>query len=94
MPLPHASGSLGVIPRRTDRAPINPEAATREKIGPPLVAAGWAIQGDQAFSPTAARGIAHREVPLESGRCDYLLSSTPFRSVDRRQKGTRAHLSS
>ncbi len=38
-----------------------------------LVASGWAVQDYKAFNPSAARGIALREVPLKSGRCDYLL---------------------
>jgi type I restriction enzyme R subunit len=50
-----------------------PEAAAREKIDALLVAAGWAIQDCKAFNPTDARGISLREVPLDSGRCDYLL---------------------
>jgi type I restriction enzyme, R subunit len=52
---------------------MTPEAATREKIDALLVVAGWAIQDYRAFSPSAARGIALREVPLASGRHDYLL---------------------
>jgi len=38
-----------------------------------LVAAGWAVQDYTAYSPGAALGIALREVPLKSSRCDYLL---------------------
>src|SRR6266478_6574174 len=38
-----------------------------------LVASGWAVQNYKAFNPSASRGIALREVPLTSGRCDYLL---------------------
>lgn len=51
---------------------MSPEAAAREKIDELLVAAGWAVQNYKAFNPTAARGIALREVPLDSGRCDYM----------------------
>lgn len=51
---------------------MSPEAAAREKIDALLIAAGWAIQDNKAFNPSAARGIALREVPLRSGRCDYL----------------------
>jgi type I restriction enzyme R subunit len=32
-----------------------------------------AVQDYKAFNPSAGRGIALREVPLKSGRCDYLL---------------------
>ncbi|MBI5692070.1 MAG: hypothetical protein HZC55_18470 [Verrucomicrobia bacterium] len=49
---------------------MTPEAKAREKIDELLAAAGWAIQDYRAFNPSAARGIALREVPLESGRCD------------------------
>jgi type I restriction enzyme R subunit len=52
---------------------MSPEADAREKIDALLVAAGWAVQNYKAFNPGAARGIALREVPLASGRCDYLL---------------------
>ncbi|MGH8461330.1 MAG: DEAD/DEAH box helicase family protein [Stenotrophobium sp.] len=38
-----------------------------------LTAAGWVVQDYRAYNPTAARGIALREVPLDQGRCDYLL---------------------
>lgn len=50
-----------------------PEAQARVTIDAMLAAAGWAIQDYNVFNPAAARGIALREVPLESGRCDYLL---------------------
>ncbi len=50
---------------------LQPEAAAREHIDAHLIAAGWAVQDYQAFNPGAARGIALREVPLASGRCDY-----------------------
>jgi|APTNR8051073442_1049403.scaffolds.fasta_scaffold15287_4 type I site-specific restriction endonuclease len=38
-----------------------------------LAAAGWAVQDYKAFDPSASTGIALRELPLKSGRCDYLL---------------------
>ena len=38
-----------------------------------LVAAGWAVQDYAAYNPGVERGVALREVPLKSGRCDYLL---------------------
>jgi type I restriction enzyme R subunit len=54
-------------------AELTPEEKAREQIDGMLVASGWAVQDYKAFDPSAARGIALREVPLKSGRCDYLL---------------------
>jgi type I restriction enzyme, R subunit len=69
---------------------MTPEAAARQKIDEHLVAAGWAIQDYKAFNPGAARGIAVREVPLDSGRCDYLLlvDRVPLGVIEARKKGT------
>ena len=41
-------------------------------------------------SVTAARGIALREVPLESGRCDYLLlvDRVPLGVIETKKEGT------
>ncbi len=58
-----------------------PEQLAREQIDAQLAAAGWAVQDYAKFDPSASRGIALREVPLDSGRCDYLLV------VDRRAVG-------
>jgi type I restriction enzyme R subunit len=52
---------------------MNPEQQARQQIDAKLVAAGWIVQDYKAFNPSAGRGIALREVPLKSGRCDYLL---------------------
>lgn len=69
---------------------MSPEAAARETIDALLVAAGWAIQDYKAFNPGAARGIALREVPLASGRCDYLLlvDRIPLGVIEAKKKGT------
>jgi hypothetical protein len=48
-----------------------PEQNARAQIDALLDAAGWAVQDYRAFNPGASRGIALREVPLASGRCDY-----------------------
>jgi type I restriction enzyme, R subunit len=71
-------------------APMSPEAAARETIDDLLVAAGWAIQDYRAFNPGAARGIALREVPLDSGRCDYLLlvDRIPLGVIEAKKEGT------
>ena len=52
---------------------MTPEQLARLQIDALLVAAGWAVQDYGSYHPGAARGIALREVPLTSGRCDYLL---------------------
>ena len=38
-----------------------------------LIASGWLIQDDKPLNLSAGRGIALREVPLQSGRYHYLL---------------------
>ena len=53
--------------------PDTPEQLARQKIDAMLVPAGWVVQDYRSFNPSAARGVALREVPLKSGRCDYLL---------------------
>ena len=50
-----------------------PEQLARLQIDAMLAAAGWAVQDYAAYAPGNARGFALREVPLKSGRCDYLL---------------------
>ena len=52
---------------------MTPEQKAREKIDAMLTASGWVIQNYKEFNPSVGRGIALREVPLKSGRCDYLL---------------------
>jgi hypothetical protein len=54
-----------------------PEQQARQTIDAMLAAAGWAVQDYKAFDPSASIGIAVREVPLKSGRCDYLLLVNP-----------------
>lgn len=55
-----------------------------------LAAAGWAVQDYKAFDPSASTGIALREVPLKSGRCDYLLlvNRKPVGVVEAKKEGT------
>jgi type I site-specific restriction endonuclease len=54
-----------------------------------LAAAGWAVQDDKAFDPSAYTGIALREVPLKSGRYDYLLlvNRKPVGVVEAKKEG-------
>lgn len=52
---------------------MTPEEKARREIDAMLAASGWSIQDYKACNPSASRGVALREVPLKSGRCDYLL---------------------
>ena len=54
-------------------AKLNPEQRARQQIDAMLVASGWAVQDFKAYNRSVARGIALCEVPLKTGRCDYLL---------------------
>lgn len=67
-----------------------PEQQARQTIDAMLAAAGWAVQDYKAFDPSASIGIALREVPLKSGRCDYLLLATrkPVGVVEAKKEGT------
>jgi type I restriction enzyme R subunit len=51
----------------------DPEQLARQTIDAMLIAAGWIVQDYKAVDFCAGPGIALREVPLKSGRCDYLL---------------------
>ena len=51
----------------------NLEADARLRIDAMLIACGWIVQDYKALNLSSGRGIAIREVPLASGRCDYLL---------------------
>lgn len=57
-----------------------------------LTAAGWAVQDYRAYNPTAARGIALREVPMNQGRCDYLLmvDRAAVGIIEAKKEGKRA----
>lgn len=52
---------------------MTPEEQARRQIDTMLIVSGWRIQEYKASNPSASRGVALREVPLKSGRCDYLL---------------------
>jgi len=67
-----------------------PEVLAREKIDQLLTAAGWAVQDYRAYNPSASQGIALREVPLASGRCDYLLlvDHIPVGVIEAEKQGT------
>jgi len=67
-----------------------PEQRAREQIDAMLAAAGWVVQDYDQFNPHAAQGIALREVPLKSGRCDYLLlvDRKPVGVIEAKKTGT------
>ncbi|NNN06745.1 MAG: DEAD/DEAH box helicase family protein [Elusimicrobia bacterium] len=69
---------------------LTPEQQARQQIDAMLGASGWAIQDYSRFNPSAARGIALREAPLKSGRCDYLLivDRKPLGVIEAKKKGT------
>jgi type I restriction enzyme R subunit len=50
-----------------------PEALAREAIDRRLAQAGWVVQSMKHFDPSAARGVAVREFPTDSGPADYVL---------------------
>ncbi|TAK30628.1 MAG: DEAD/DEAH box helicase [Chloroflexota bacterium] len=50
-----------------------PEAQARQKIDQLLEAAGWKVQDRESLNLRAARGVAVREFPLQTGFADYLL---------------------
>ena len=69
--------------------PDLPEQQARANIDAMLAAAGWAVQDYKAFNPSASIGIALCEVPLKSGRCDYLLlvNRKPVGVVEAKKEG-------
>lgn len=52
---------------------MTPEAKAREQIDRRLEHAGWAIQDMKALNLGAARGVAVREYPTDTGPADYVL---------------------
>ncbi|HEY5550734.1 MAG TPA: DEAD/DEAH box helicase family protein, partial [Opitutaceae bacterium] len=70
---------------------LTPEQSARVQIDAMLAAAGWLVQDYRQLNLGAARGIALREVPLKSGRCDYLLlvDRKPLGIVEAKKVGTR-----
>lgn len=69
--------------------PDLPEQQARANIDAMLAAAGWAVQDYKAFNPSVSTGIALCEVPLKSGRCDYLLlvNRRPLGVVEAKKEG-------
>jgi type I restriction enzyme, R subunit len=69
---------------------MTPEQQARQQIDTQLIACGWAIQDYAQFNPAAAHGIALREVPFKSGRCDYLLpvDRKPVGVLEAKKEGT------
>ncbi|RLK48866.1 type I restriction enzyme R subunit [Alkalispirillum mobile] len=51
----------------------NPEQRARDRIDEQLRASGWTVQSLAALNPQAARGVAVREYPTDTGPMDYLL---------------------
>ena len=52
---------------------MTPEAEARLTIDERLVQAGWVVQSIKQLNPVAARGVAVREFPTDTGPVDYAL---------------------
>jgi type I restriction enzyme, R subunit len=52
---------------------MTPETLARQLIDRQFAACGWEVQGRRRMSIFAARGVAVREFPLDTGEADYLL---------------------
>ncbi|WP_280553009.1 DEAD/DEAH box helicase family protein [Halomonas sp. 25-S5] len=51
----------------------NPEQRARDRIDDQLRSSGWLVQSLAELNPSAARGVAVREYPTDTGPMDYLL---------------------
>ncbi len=60
---------------------MTPEAKARQIIDARLISAGWAVQDMKQLNLGAARGVAVREYPTDTGPADYVLF------VDREPRG-------
>lgn len=60
---------------------MTPEAKARQTIDAKLISAGWVVQDMKQLNLGAARGVAVREYPTDSGPADYVLF------VDREPRG-------
>ncbi|WP_434154688.1 hypothetical protein [Pseudomonas sp. JZ134] len=52
---------------------MTPESEARQQIDQKLQQAGWVIQDVKQLNLGAARGVAVREFPTDSGPADYVL---------------------
>jgi len=60
---------------------MTPEAKARQSIDARLISAGWVVQDMKQLNLGAARGVAVREYPTDTGPADYVLF------VDREPRG-------
>ncbi len=67
-----------------------PEGKARATIDGLLCQCGWVLQDYKQINLSAGRGIAIREVPLQSGTCDYLLlvDRQAIGVIEAKKKGT------
>ena len=72
---------------------MTPEQEAREEIDDQLHQTGWAVQSADEMDITAARGVAVREFPLETGFADYLLyaDAKALGTIEAKPKGRYAH---
>ncbi len=70
--------------------PRAPEQAARVRIDSQLEGCGWVVQDFRKADFSAGRGIALREVRLETGPCDYLLivDRKPVGVIEAKKEGT------
>ncbi len=70
--------------------PRAPEQEARERIDAQLADCGWFVQDSRQADFSEGRGIALREVRLNSGPCDYLLfvDRKPVGVIEAKKEGT------
>jgi len=70
--------------------PRAPEQEARQRIDAQLIECGWLVQDSRHADFSAGRGIALRELRLNSGPCDYLLfvDRNPVAVIEAKKEGT------
>jgi type I restriction enzyme R subunit len=73
---------------------MTPEAQARQLIDAKLAAAGWVVQGMKELNLGAARGVAVREYPTDTGPADYALfvDRTPVGVIEAKRDDAGANL--
>jgi len=69
---------------------MTPEQQPRQNIDAQLFASGWLAQDYTKMDLSAGRGIALRQVPLKSERCDY--DNIPAKVISSSVETTPPHL--
>ena len=68
---------------------LTPELKARKKIDEMLTVSGWLVQDTKSLNLSAAKGIAAREYPTQSGSADYILfvDRKPVGVVEAKKEG-------